>query len=92
LLQDTTDRLTGNGKRYGVEMNVKKPGVLGISREPSQLQIMIDQKQLENVKYFNYLGGVITNDASCTREIISTIVTATEAFNTKKNLFTGKLD
>ena len=92
LLQDTTDRLTGNGKRYGVEMNVEKPGVLGNSREPSPLQIMTDQKQLENVEYFSYLGGVITNDASCTRETISTIVTATEAFNRNKTPFTGKLD
>jgi len=28
---------------------------------------MIDQKQQpQNVKYFNYLGSMITNDAKCT--------------------------
>jgi hypothetical protein len=31
------------------------------------MKIMIDQKQLENVEYFDYLGTMITNDASCTR-------------------------
>ena len=34
---------------------------------------MLDQKQLENVEYFNYLGCMITNYAICTREIKSRI-------------------
>jgi hypothetical protein len=59
-----------------------------ILRQPYPMKIMIDQKQLENVEYFNYLGNMITNDARCTREIKSRIVMAKAAFN-KKNLFTG---
>ena len=42
-----------------------------ISSQPSPVQIMIDQKQHENVEYFNYLGSKITNDARCTHEINS---------------------
>jgi hypothetical protein len=53
---------------------------------------MIDQKQLENVEYFKYLGSMITNDARCTREIKYRIAMAKAAFNKKKNLFTSKLD
>jgi hypothetical protein len=34
---------------------------------------MIDQKQLENVEYFNHLGSLITYDARRTREIKSRI-------------------
>jgi len=30
---------------------------------------MMDQKQHENVKYFNYLGSMITNDPNYTWEI-----------------------
>jgi hypothetical protein len=45
---------------------------------------MIDQKQLENVKYFNYLGTIITNDTRCTHEIKSGIAVAKVAFNRKK--------
>jgi len=37
---------------------------------------MIDQKQVENVEYFIYLGSTITNDARCTNGIKSRIVTA----------------
>jgi hypothetical protein len=40
---------------YGMKMNVEKTKVMRISRQPSQLLIMLDQQQLEIVKYFNYL-------------------------------------
>ena len=32
-------------------------------------KIMIDQKQLENVESFKYLGSILTNDGRCTCEI-----------------------
>jgi hypothetical protein len=86
------DRVIKIGRCYGMEMNVKKRKVLRISREPSSLQIMIDQKQLENVEYFSCLGSMITNDARCTWEIKSRIAMAKAAFNRKKTLFTSKLD
>ena len=53
---------------------------------------MTDQKQLENVEYFNYLHSMITGDAKCTREIKSRIAMAKAAFNRKQNLFNNKLD
>jgi len=52
---------------------------------------MIDQIKLENVEYFIYLGGMITNDSRCTREIKSRTVMAKIA-SMKKTLFTSKLD
>jgi hypothetical protein len=63
-----------------------------ISREPSPIKIRIDQNQLENVEYFSYLGGMITNDARCTHEIKSRIAMAKAAFDKKKTLLTSKLD
>jgi hypothetical protein len=55
-----------------------------ISRQPYSIKVKIDQKQLENVEYFNYLGSMITNDARCTREIKSRIAMAKAALNKKK--------
>jgi hypothetical protein len=52
---------------------------------------MIDQKQLENVEYFNCLGSMITNYAGCTHEIKSRIAMAKTAFNKKNTLFTSKV-
>jgi hypothetical protein len=53
---------------------------------------MIDQKQLENVECFKYLGSMLTNDGRCTCEIKSKIAVAIAAFKKKKTLFTRKLD
>jgi hypothetical protein len=52
---------------------------------------MTHQKQLRNVEYDNYLGSMITNNAICTRVIISVIAMTQSAFNNTKNLATSKL-
>ena len=48
---------------------------------------MIDQKQLDNVECFKYLGSMLTNNGRCTCEIKSRIAMAKAAFHKKKNLF-----
>ena len=53
---------------------------------------MIDQKQLENVECFKYLGSMLTNYGGGACEIKSRIAMAKDAFNRKKTLFTRKLD
>jgi hypothetical protein len=45
---------------------------------------MTDQKQSENVEYFNYLGSIIANSARYTREIKSTLIMAKAKFNKDK--------
>jgi hypothetical protein len=75
------DSLIEIGRRYGREMNLGKTKVTKISRQPAQMKIMIDQKQLENVEYFKYLSNMISDDARCTREIKSRISMAKAAFN-----------
>ena len=74
-----------------MEMNVEKTKLMRISRQPSPVTNMIDQKQLENVECFKYLGSLLTNDGRSTREIKSRIAIAKAAFS-KKTLFTSKLD
>jgi len=63
-----------------------------ISRQPFPVKIMIDQKQLENVESYNYLGSILTNDGRCTWEIKCRVAMAKAAFNKKKALFTSTLD
>jgi hypothetical protein len=52
---------------------------------------MTDQKRTGKVGYCKYLGGLITNDAICTRKIKSRFAMAVAAFS-KKILFTSKID
>jgi hypothetical protein len=53
---------------------------------------MIDQKKLENVESFKYLGSMLANDGRCTCEIKCRIAMAKAAFNKKRALCTGTLD
>ena len=62
VLQDMIDKLIEIGGCYGMEMNVGKTKVMRISRQQFPVKIMIDQKQLENVESFKYLGRNLTSD------------------------------
>ena len=86
------DKLIEIGRIYGMEMNVEKSKVMKISRQPFPVKIRIDQKQLENVESFKYLGTILTNDGRCTCEIKCRIAMAKAAFNKKRTLFTSTLD
>jgi hypothetical protein len=87
-----TDKLNEIGRCYGMEMNVEKTKVTRISRQPYSVKLMIDQKQLENVEFFKYLGNMLTNDGRCTCEIKYRIVMAKAELNKKRALFTSKMD
>ena len=60
-----------------------------LMRQPSIIELIIDQKQLENVEYFNFWGSVI-NYAKHTHETKSRMTMAKAAFN-RKALPTSKL-
>jgi len=66
VLQDMIDKLIEIGRCYGMEMNVEKTKLMRISRQPLPVKIIVDQKQLENVESFKYLGSILTNDRRCT--------------------------
>jgi hypothetical protein len=53
---------------------------------------MVDQKQLENVVSFKYLGSILTNDGKCTCEIKCRIAMAKAVFNKKRTLFASTLN
>jgi hypothetical protein len=52
-------------------------------RISKKVEMTIDQKQLQNVEYFKYLGSMTTYDARCTRETKSSIVMAKRLFSRK---------
>jgi len=92
VLQDIIYKLIEIGRCYGMEINLEKTKVMRISRQPYPVKIMIDQKQLQNVEFFKYLGSILTNDGRCTCEIRCRVAMAKAAFNKKRALFTGTLD
>jgi hypothetical protein len=87
-----SSRPTEIDRCYGMEMNVQETKVMRISSDPFPLENTIDEKQLEKVPYFNYLGSMVTNDGSCASEYESMTALAKAAFNKKMTLFTSKLN
>jgi hypothetical protein len=81
--------IMSDGRCCGMEMNVDKNKVMRISRQPSPIQIVTEEKKPENVEYFRYLGSLITNDTRYTPEIKSRIVKQKKL---SRSLFTSKLD
>jgi hypothetical protein len=80
-----TDSLIYIGRCCGMEMNMDETNVIRISRQPSQIQIMIRETQLENVEYFSIWVNMI-NYARCTREIKSRILMEKQ-HSARKRLF-----
>jgi hypothetical protein len=66
------DRIFKIVRCFGMEVNVGKTKIMRIPMQPPRIQIMIDQKQPENVEYFRYLGSMVTKNARYTRDIKST--------------------
>jgi hypothetical protein len=56
--QGMTDELTETGGCYEMKINIEKTKVMRISRQPFPVKCMINQKQLENVESFKYLGSI----------------------------------
>jgi hypothetical protein len=69
VLQDMINKLIEIWKMLWNGNECGKTKVMRISKQPSPVKIIIDQKQLENVESFIYLGSILTNDGRCTCEI-----------------------
>jgi hypothetical protein len=50
VIYDVIDKLTEIGRCYGMEINVAKTKEIIIPRQQFPVKLMIDQKQLNNVK------------------------------------------
>jgi hypothetical protein len=72
-----------NGNAY------RETKVMRISRKPFPGKITIEQKQIENVELFKYLGSLLTNDGRYTCKIKSRIAMAKATFNKKRVLLTA---
>ena len=81
------------GRKYDMKINVKKTKTMRISRrDGSVVNIVIEGKNMEQVKKFRYLGAMITEDGRCDVEIKTRIGMAKDAFNKRRELLTQRMD
>ena len=63
------NRLVDTERKYGMEINIDKSHVMRVSRSNESLQINVNNRELNEVDHFMYLGSVLTRDGYCTRKI-----------------------
>jgi len=78
-------------KEYDIKVNARKTEVMCISNKGrTKMNIYIDGQQIEQVREFQYLGSLISDDGYCEKEIVSRIGMVKKVFQDKRKLFTGK--
>ena len=81
-LQKMVDTVVESSKRKGLTINCKKTVCMVISKHKlaKECKILIDDTPIKQVKKFNYLGSLITDDGKCDQEIRKRIGMAKDAF------------
>ena len=87
------DTLVEVGRKYDMKINVKKTKTMRMSkRDGSVVNIVIEGKNVEQVKKFRYLGAMIKEDSRCDVEIKTRIGMAKDAFNKRRELLTQRMN
>jgi len=73
-LQELTDRVQNSSKRFGLKIKGEKMKTMTIGKIPEKMEVKIEGETLEQVTEFAYLGGLITEDAQCTKDIRRRII------------------
>ena len=68
-LQVLTDKVEESSKRFGLKINVSKTKVMTIGKSHKELNINLENAKLEQVTDFVYLGGLVTEDGECRKDI-----------------------
>ena len=61
-------------------MEINKSQVMRVSRSNESLQIKVNNRELQEVDHFKYLGSVLTRYGYCTRQIKMRIAMAKDYF------------
>ena len=79
-LQELTDSVHDSSRRFGLRINVQKTKTMTIGKQHKELKVRLDGEELEQVTEFVYLGGLITEDGQCTKDIKRRIGLASAMF------------
>jgi len=70
-LQQIVDKVhtTRTSNRFGLKVNCAKTEVQCIGRDEQQMKILLENQELQQSEEFVYLGGVISQDTSCQKDV-----------------------
>ena len=89
--QDIVDVVKIESERFGLLMNVKKTKTMVFTKDNiiPEIIIKIDNKPVEQVKSFQYLGVLMTEDGRSEKELLQRISIAKRKFSEMSNLLTS---
>ena len=88
-LQKIMDRLSATAEEYRMKINIKKTKVMRVSKSGGgKVSVMLEGREVEQVRNFKYLGSTLSDDGRCDTEIKIRIALAKEAFSKRKELLT----
>ena len=90
-LQQILDTVKDESQKYGLLMNAKKTKSMVFSKKKDtpKIEIKIDGKTVEQVKSFQYLGALVTEDGRSVCELERRIIIAKRRFVSMSKLFTN---
>jgi len=89
---DRSVKLENESLNYGLTVNVHKIKYLKCCRRQDQLKhINIENKEIEQVRSFKYLGSTVNTDNTKEEEIKERIALGNKAFFANKKIFQSKL-
>lgn len=89
-LQELLDCVNTTGREMGLKMNVTKTKFMIFSRQPhADASLQIDQRDIERVAQFKYLGCYITEQLDPDKEIKCRIETARTTFMKMRSFFSN---
>jgi hypothetical protein len=91
-MTDTFVKLKNESLKYGLIVNIYKTKYMKCTRRQNQLTpINIENKELEQVKSFKYLGSIINTDNTMEEEIQERIALGNKVYFANKKMFQSRL-
>ena len=90
-LQELLDTVVKEREIKGLTLSSKKTEIMVISRKNNipKCKVTIDNKVLQQIDKFKYLGTMVTSDGKCLQEIKNRIAQAKSAFQRMKSILTN---
>ena len=92
MLKNMLMELNERCEDYGMMINISKTKAIVIGRKPKKTDTQIEDKFVEEVYSFKYLGCNISSSLICCQEVKQKIALTKEAFNRKTSIFCVPLE
>ena len=89
-LQDIVNTVKTESEKFGLHMNIRKTKSMLFSKQKEipPISIVVNGQTVEQVKHFQYLGALVTEDGKCESEIKRRIALAKSKFSNMRSILT----